>query len=124
MTNTETNISEQSVKRLLSRLKNESMDVCAGYWCSKHASVSFMVFGKKEMPIFEISLGTRGRFLYKNGKKFTNPPLFDELFKATRNIYIQQTLYEQNNTGASYINILKAQNIILNCFAKHNLFQY
>ena len=116
-------IDDKTVKRWLNYMDKHPVDIYPGYWCRGNASVSFMVFRQNsDNPMFEISLGTRGRIVYKNNQKFMNPPLFDELFDKTRQIHTKMIeKIQENNPKSSDIRIARVQNIILDYLAKHNL---
>ena len=107
---TDIKIAEKTVKRLLTRLETEPVDICPGYnsgltlpsdtpigtiitkstiellpMCKfdkqSDLSVSFMVYpAGKFKPLCEISLKKSGQYVYKNNQKFVNPPQFYDLF--------------------------------------------
>lgn len=106
---------EKTVKRLLTRIAKQPIEVYLNYntglTLPNDAHVSIIApiseilplckFDEKSdffasisvydvgavVPLFEISWKKSGKYLYKNNRKFENPPLFDELFNATRDIY-------------------------------------
>ncbi len=128
MSNTPDTI-ENIAERLLNRMNKTAVEIRPGYLCSKtrkNVFVSFMVFKEKsDMPMFEISLGLRGRFVYKHGKKFTNPAHFYELFNAVREKYAEQIKdIEKSGKISADLNIARAQDIILQYFEKHNITQH
>ena len=145
-------VAEKTVKQLLSRLAKEPVDIYPGYsdgmtlppgtrvglvatidelkpLCTYYDEsklfVSFMVYKKEaDMPIFEISLKTSGRYIYKNNQKFKNPPHFDELFNQVHTLY-GQTLEKnkERNPCSIDVRIAHAQDIILDYFAKCGIIQ-
>ena len=106
---------EKTVNRLLKRIEKQPIEIYPGYNSGltlppdAHVNifaptsqilplckfddqidlfVSFMVYPKGSFtPMFEMSFKKSGRYLNKNNKKFENPPYFDKLFNAVRNIY-------------------------------------
>ena len=144
---TDTSIAEKTMKRLLKRLETKPVDICPGYnsglvlpkdipmgiiltktidellpLCKfdkqSDLFVYFMIFpAGKFNPLFEISWKKSGHYVYKNNKKFVNPPYFVELFNKVRQI---QTMKNSQETNPESLNIRMAtiQNIILNHLIK------
>ena len=137
---------EKTVKRLLTRIEKQPVEVYPGYNTGltlphdTHVSiiapiseilplckfdeksdlfVSFTVYSAGSCtPLFEISWKKSGKIIYKNNKKFVNPPLFDELFDKTHQIYAQNV---EKNPCVADVRTMRIQNAILGYFAKHNL---
>ena len=140
-------ITSKNMERLLKRLKTEDVEVYPGYnlgltlppdtvvsfikpiseilplcTCFDESKlfVSFMVYKKyADMPMFEISWKKSGQYVYKNNQKFVNPPLFDELFCAVRNIFKEKIATKIKNNDKNLktdIMFYRCQNLVLKCF--------
>lgn len=148
-TMTDINIAEKTIKKLMTRLKNEPVEIYPGYnsgltlppdtrvsivasinqilpLCKfdkkSDVFVSFIVHSAgKDVPMFEIALKKSGRYVYKGNKKFENPPLFDELFDMVWKIQQQKIeIIQKNNPNSSDVKTAMIQATILNYINKCN----
>lgn len=139
----------RTVKRLLTRIEKQPVEVYPGYNAgltlppNTHVSiiapiseilpkcefdeksdlfVSFTVYSTGScVPLFEISWKKSGQYIYKNNQKFINPPLFGELFEKTHQIYAKNVeKIQETNSMAVDVKIKRIQDAILSYFAKHN----
>ena len=146
---TDINIAEKTIKRLLTRLKTEPVEIYPGYnpgltlpsgtrvsivasiaeilpLCKfdkkSDVFVSFIVYPvSKDIPMFEIVLKKSGHYVYKNNKKFENPPLFDELFNMVWQMQQQKIkTIQETKPNSSDIKTAEIQSVILNYIKKCN----
>lgn len=140
---TDGNITEKQMKRLLARLETEPVDIYPGYnsglvlpsdtplgliitkpihellpLCKfdKNSDLSafFTVYPKgKDNAMFEISFKKSGKYVYKNNKKFENPPLFDELFATVRYTYLANIIQDTTQNFEAALFFYRCQTLVL-----------
>ena len=133
---------------MLKRLQTEPVDICPGYnsglvlpndtpigiiitkpihellpLCKfdkqSDISVFFTIYpAGKFNPLFDISFKQSGQYVYKNNKKFLNPPRFNELFDAVWQIQEQKITANPTPTD---LMTYKCQTLILKILTEQNL---